>query len=93
MSRGMETVGNIGSVSVATIATITNEDYRLWTFAIISLGISAFSSIYRLRKDKYESIRKRAELCTYCKENAFNCSDKCTVTKRLRPSFCIYLHK
>lgn len=86
--------GNALTFGSATLATITQEDLRLWLVALVGLGISISCNIPRLKQRKreaqaalYASQEARQHLCAECLRDGTH-SANCAVERHFRPQNC-----
>lgn len=85
----------------ATVATVTQEDARLWLIALVSIVITCLGSYRGKRKanaeaeeaeakanaERYDAMRKRMETCGFCIR--FGCvPQNCVVEPKHRPPKC-----
>ena len=79
--------GNTLTFTAATVATITQDDLRLWVVALGGLSFSIICNLPRIRQRKYEAQEAREKLCANCLQYKTH-SPNCVVKTKHRPSNC-----
>ncbi len=82
-----EYISNTTAAGCAMIATITQEDLRLWVVALSSLFITFAASHHRRYKDKLDAQKSRTDLCKSCIDHSALPHD-CVVKDEHRPNNC-----
>lgn len=79
----------------AWVATITQDDLRLWAIAIGGFAMSLVCNLPRIRQRKreaqaalYDAQKRRIQLCRECKQSNWLISSSCVVADKHRPSEC-----
>ncbi|MBO7521882.1 MAG: hypothetical protein J6T16_06550 [Opitutales bacterium] len=87
ITRVGDIFGNVLTFGAASIATITQDDLRLWAIALGGLSISLMCNLPRVRQRRYEAQEARLRLCAECRRDGTH-SQSCVVEPKHRPSVC-----
>ena len=87
--------GNTIAIGAATVATITQEDMRVWFVAVGGLLITLIGNLARNKQHKreaqaalYDAQRRRILLCRECRQSDWLVSSSCVVDPKHRPAEC-----
>ncbi len=85
--RAFDILGNSMTVGSATVATITQDDLRLWAVAGVGVAISIYCNLPRVKQRRYEAQEARQKLCAECLKDGTH-SSSCVVDTKHRPEKC-----
>lgn len=102
MEAGRAMIGRVGdicgntlAIGAATIASISQEDMRLWFVAVGGLLITFIGNVARTKQRKreaqaalYDAQRRRILLCRECQQSNWLISSSCVVEAKHRPAEC-----
>ena len=87
ITRTGDMIGQAMTFGTAWVATITQDDFRLWAVAIVGLSISITCNLPRIRQRRYEAQEAREKLCANCLKYETH-SQNCVVETKHRPLKC-----